>query len=380
LVNKTAYVQTSDQWFSITDQLNLGMRMVELDTHWVDDELRIAHCGGQHSVDVDNFLHAIEEFEALFGNVTWWDMETIGCDPSLSSIPVNEQRSLASAFEEILTWVQQPQNSQEFLVIFFDDQPDLLWWGKVPVLVSLIDEYFGDLVYTPADQHKGGWPILSDLVASGKRIVFNSGSDYGYSMSDNIFFKCGPELCNWTEPDVNWFTQLYPECTYLWNDTTLTRMNQGQILRPETSEIMYGFWSGGDAYLLNETTLPPLVQCNTNMPSPDNLSPDRMAAQIWSWAKGVVPDGSGSMCSAERSSDGRWELVSCTPTKLPAACKKNGQGPLSYIWVLTSPVTHDALSCPSGYTFACPSSGYENQVVRALITTSGATHAWINTP
>lgn len=28
-------VETNDQWFSLTDQLNMGVRLLELDVHWV---------------------------------------------------------------------------------------------------------------------------------------------------------------------------------------------------------------------------------------------------------------------------------------------------------------------------------------------------------
>ena len=34
-LDKSAYVQTNDQWLSLTDQLRLGVRMVELDTHYI---------------------------------------------------------------------------------------------------------------------------------------------------------------------------------------------------------------------------------------------------------------------------------------------------------------------------------------------------------
>jgi hypothetical protein len=29
-------LRTSDQYLSLTDQLNLGVRVIELDTHWVE--------------------------------------------------------------------------------------------------------------------------------------------------------------------------------------------------------------------------------------------------------------------------------------------------------------------------------------------------------
>ena len=41
-----ARVRTSDQYFSLTDQLRLGVRFIEIDVHWVDNDLRVAHCGG----------------------------------------------------------------------------------------------------------------------------------------------------------------------------------------------------------------------------------------------------------------------------------------------------------------------------------------------
>lgn len=50
----------------------------------------------------------------------------MGCNPSLSSIPADMQRSLESAFQEITSWMQKPENQNEFLVLFFDDQPDLV--------------------------------------------------------------------------------------------------------------------------------------------------------------------------------------------------------------------------------------------------------------
>ena len=36
-----AYLQTNNQYLSLTDQLNLGVRIVELDTHFFDVRL---HC------------------------------------------------------------------------------------------------------------------------------------------------------------------------------------------------------------------------------------------------------------------------------------------------------------------------------------------------
>jgi hypothetical protein len=41
-------VYIANQEFSLTDQLNMGLRHLELDTHWWKKEVRICHAGGVH--------------------------------------------------------------------------------------------------------------------------------------------------------------------------------------------------------------------------------------------------------------------------------------------------------------------------------------------
>ena len=54
----------------------------------------------------------------------------MGCDPSLSSIPVRDQRSFAGALAEVAAWLAEPQRSREVLLVYLDDQPDLLDWVR----------------------------------------------------------------------------------------------------------------------------------------------------------------------------------------------------------------------------------------------------------
>ena len=55
-------------------------------------------------------------------------MVQVGCDPSLSSIPVLAQRSFADALAELAAWLARPENQREFLLVFLDDQPDIKAW------------------------------------------------------------------------------------------------------------------------------------------------------------------------------------------------------------------------------------------------------------
>lgn len=62
----------------------------------------------------------------------------------------------------------------------------------VPVLLNLTLSVFPvESIWTPPELvlHGGTWPSMNELVASGKRVMFVSGADYGLAMSELIFTK-----------------------------------------------------------------------------------------------------------------------------------------------------------------------------------------------
>ena len=125
-------IRTNDQYFSLTDQLNMGVRMVEIDTHYVLGSLRVAHCGGLHVDALDKLVEALNYVAKTLGYDVRWDTETVGCNPSLSSIPADYQRLFVDALLEIKSWMDDPRNGREFLIIYLDDEPDLLGGCAVP--------------------------------------------------------------------------------------------------------------------------------------------------------------------------------------------------------------------------------------------------------
>lgn len=146
------HVHTNDQLFSLTDQLHMGVRFIELDVHWFDNDLRIAHCGGFSSKLLDGLIDAFNKIAKMLGSDIQWDSSTIGCKPSLSSIPAKEQRSLKEALKEIADWLHAPEHKDEFLMIFFDDETDLKKWKKVATLLDYIKQYFPqDEILVPTD-------------------------------------------------------------------------------------------------------------------------------------------------------------------------------------------------------------------------------------
>ncbi|KAK9810142.1 hypothetical protein WJX72_005510 [[Myrmecia] bisecta] len=415
-VASDAVLQTNNQWLSLTDQMNLGVRVLELDVHWVDGLLRIAHCGGLHS-GLDALIQAVNIVAKLLGHPIHWDTETVGCNPSLSSIPVDEQRSVADALQEVADWLAQPANKDELMVLFFDDQQDLYDWGFVPRLMSRIQEAFPlEIIFRPAELAAldGQWPTTEHLLAQGKRIILVSGTDYGSAMTSLIFSR-GAATCDWDEPSLaSWVGE--PDCiadpvdiSHPAGDTM-----EGQLFRMVTCELQYGpfncdfNWLATNEPLLNELTLPSVARCGLNMPSPDLLTPERVASAIWSWASGepmateealaadldpvaarwlpswlrklirgvrqLLPwhaRDAPALCAFVSAADGRWRPADCS-LPLPTACRAAAtQG-----WHL-SVGPHG--QCPDGFAFELPHHARENTQLQAALNASqlGVQGAWL---
>lgn len=368
-------LRTNNQYLSLTDQLNLGVRSIELDTHWVGGELRIAHCGGLHVGPLNKLISALNLVAKLLHQDIRWDTETMGCSPSLSSIPAMKQRPLNEALLEIKDWMDLTENAEEFLIVYFDDQPDLGKWGVAAHLQASIDRiYSREGLFTTDDLEEyrkrrnnynndsSDWPTIRQMVKAGKKMLFVSGSDYGREMKPLIFPRKGGDLlCNWSEAPLSSVAGV-PECIV--DDygsgrseggrgggdsslpsvitTPANGMFDGNLLRVATCELEYGplncdfVWKGSNYPYFDETTLPPVLGCGLNLPAVDLLTPTRAAAAVWTWAPGhpytttsQATGGGDASCAVVLVSDGRWRAVTCPggggggqPPVYPSACRQ----------------------------------------------------------
>ena len=371
-------IRTNDQYFSLTDQLNMGVRMVELDTHYVLGELRIAHCGGLHLDALNKLVEALNYVAKTLGFDVRWDTETVGCNPSLSSIPAASQRLLRDALGEIKAWMDEARNVREFLIVYLDDEPDLLDWGVVPELVAAVRDAFpDDRVFKPPDRAAAaspdaGWPTMGELLDAGFRVMFVSSSDYGTEMEPYVFARGA--VCNWQEPSLADIDASSCAGT--------ARFPDGTLLRTPSCEIQYGplncdfAMRNENSPVLDEASLPGVLACGLNVPAPDLLTPQRAAAAVWTWAPGYPPShptGCDDVAYVA-ASDGRWRTAtsgaSCADlVRLPLACRVL-ESPLSRpSWLLVeSPGV-----CPNGTVGGPPRYPRENL---ALVTKvrSGSHH------
>eukprot|EP00892_Ulva_mutabilis_P001819 jgi/Ulvmu1/11638/UM008_0042.1 len=284
-------LRTNNQWLSVTDQLNLGVRVVEVDTHWFEGGLRAAHCGGLHAKALNQFIGLLNSISKLTGNRIRWDTETIGCSPSLSSIPVRDQRLVSAVLQEIVAWLRVPANADEFLIIFFDDEKDIVKWGKVANLLQLIRDAFPrGWLYTPVDKKRAGahtWPSIAEIRASGARLVLVNRRDYGAAADELIFRK--EHVCGWFEPAL-WELEAPPGCSTIFKhhshpqDGGFSRINDCQLVYGPLNCNFMPRSSADRRQQFSPATIQSTAMCGWNCISPDWLTPDLAHSTIWSWA------------------------------------------------------------------------------------------------
>lgn len=224
--------------------------------------------------------------------------------------------------------------------------------------------------------------MFQDLVDAGKRVVFMSGADYSPEGDELLFVK--ESICDWQEPPLPFAP--FPSCRF--QHSNIGPLDESKtIFRPETSEIEYGFLNadgqiGKNKYLLDETSLPPLVDCGVNIPSPDNITPKRMESTIWALKRGDTLEK--GKCVAITRAGASWKSVDCDAPNMVAACVDPDR---SNDWRLSTTQAVEAKSVEAckqlsdeKVAYGVPASGYENKLVFSLLSLAPASVAgvWIN--
>lgn len=249
----------------------------------------------------------------------------------------------------------------------------------VPLLLRHIEDVFPrERIFSPVERTLyDGWPSVAHLLGEGFRLLFVSSSDYREEM-ESLIFPRGAAVCNWFEPSLQKIDTKGPECS-IHTKMGPRGFQTGSLIRTPSCEIQYGplncdfVWKNKNSPILDESTLPRVIDCGMNVPSPDLLTPERAAAFIWTWAPGYprtedgyLPVLGNDTCVYVSSSDGRWRSAPCTDLDdLPYACKLQRSPREQTIWILDS-----SGSCSPMTTFDVPRHPKENvALVRVLANT-----------
>ena len=326
----------SNQKLPIGEQLQLGIRSLELDVHWFPS----ARAGGFAPV----VCHATGEHG--------------GC---------SVEKTLAEVLTEIHGWLRE--NPDQVLLLYLEDHLDAQEGHDAAAAV--LEQELGPAIYRPP-AGGGCAPTPLDLRrnevrSTGAQVVIVSDCGEGaawpaqvWSFSDHVetrprgyrdFPDCGPDFDRATYDN---------EMVRYFEDSTKVTAG-GSVVGATTRD---------DG--ITPATAAAMARCGVDLLGLDQLAvgDPRLDALVWSWAPGEP--GSGD-CAVQRA-DARWEAEACRG-RHPAACRADGS------WRLTPRAesrSNAARACAAeSAVFAAPRTGYEGQLLRVAMEAVGASQVWL---
>jgi hypothetical protein len=352
----TASHTDSNQQLTLSEQLRIDVRSLELDVHWFPS----ARAGGAYAPVV---CHAQGAAQMHAGCTT--------------------ERLLSERLTEIDAWLRA--HDDQVLLLYVEDNVDTAA-GYSPTAQALADGLRGDdgksLIYKPPS---GGscsdLPLnvtRDDVLAAGRQVVIVSGCGQGSTWRGLVFnwnpveveernhgYRAEP-VCD-QDPDgdgkpafgrnvyASKLVRYYEDSTWL----TQVASNAGQAstddgIGPEAARRM--------------------SRCGVDLLGFDQILPKdgRLDAVAWSWAPDE-PSRAGS-CTIQRG-DGRWIARRCTKRQQAACRRTDGR------WVVTlASVTADAATAACRQLSAKPSvprTGAQNETLRDAVRAAGASGVWL---
>lgn len=327
----------SNQQLTLTDQLRIDMRALEIDVHWFPS----ARAGGAYAPVV---CHA--------GAVSEHD----GC----STEPL-----LGPVLDQVAAWLRGHRD--QVLLLYIEDHLD----SGYDTAAATVKRSLGSLVYPTGSSSGTSVELPASLtrdkvLASGHQVVLvsNSHSGGGAAWRSQVF-----TWNNHREETPHGF-QAFPACGPDFKrsdyDTRLIRYYEDSTW---LSAGQGAATNSPDGEGLSPADVRQMVRCGVDLFGFDQIQPGdgRLDAAVWSWAE---DQPAGGRC-AYQATTGRWYSSGCNKTR-PAACRTSGGS-----WFVTDPVaeTDAAAACSAGGgDFTAPRTGYENELAKAV----AAGHAtWI---
>lgn len=324
----------SNQQLTLTEQLRLDIRSLEVDVHWTYSP----RAGGQKAAVVCH-----------------------GRPPGEMNAGCTSERLLGERLAEVDEWLEA--NPDEVLLLYLEDAI------KDPVGYQAagkqLEQLFEGQLYAG---EPGCQPLPLSLTrdavrAAGKQVVIVSDCGSGawagavYSWKGNVSSEGQP---------VGWEGAEGPACP---SPGAPTDYATKLVRFYEDSTWLYTSPAGGNADRLTPATVRKMVACGVDLFGFDQLLPfdGRLEALVWSWAPNDPQEG----CAAQ-AADSRWYSRRCVQ-KLPPACITAGR-----TWtVLAAAVKHKAAAAAceaAGLELGTPRTGEENAALRAA---AGERTVWL---
>ncbi len=349
-VGDTVSAGDPNQQITIVEQLNLGVRSIELDIHW------FTRPGSSGKAVV--VCHARGASEGHAGCTT---------EPTLDQV-----------LDPIIAWLRDPANADQAINIHLQDELENA--TGYDAAAAILQQKLGTLLFRPSPPAAGGCSALpfdlsrDDVRAAGAQVVLVSdcgpGSDW-----PTVIFDWG-EAHEEGRPlgyrDYNDCDQELPRAIY-----------KQKMIRyfEDSTRLTEGIAQGGGAERRDRITpevAASMARCGVDLIDLDQLVPEdpRFEALVWSWAAGQPARG---RCAVQRISQalpfGRWRSKRCG-NELPVACRKS-----SGKWMVSvAPVGAAAAraACKRrNATHAVPRTGFEVQRLRQRMERKRISSVWL---
>jgi hypothetical protein len=333
----------SNQQLSLSQQLDIDIRALELDTHWLP---RLNAAGGTVVI-----CHGLDYSQANFGCTL---------EPPLTSVlPELDRWLLAHPSQVILLYLDNnfgPPAAYAETVRDLDKglrRPDGTSLIFRPAHAAITSRGCADL---PLDISR------AQIRASGRQVIIVANCRSGWSSDvfawdrDHVESGSTPKFQPFPRCDASYSPAVYAtNIVRYYEDSTFVSAATSPTETPSDYE----------ANALTPAKVSAMTGCGVNLFGFDQILPDdgRLAATAWSWAPGQ-PDRAAGRCTVERS-DGRWTTSSCNGSR-PAACAT-----ATGAWILSAPTSFSLASaaCNAAHaSFDLPRSGGQNSRLHSVLT------------
>jgi hypothetical protein len=334
----------SNQQLSLTEQLDIDVRSLELDIHWNPSPRR----GGAPAPVV---CHARPRGE-----------QNAGC---------TSERLFDEVLADVAGWLKQ--HPDQVLLLYLEDaiEDDAGYAEVQQELANQLKRGDQSMIYRPRPAGQAACENLplgasrQDVLDAGAQVVIVGDCTAGWKST--VFGWKGNTS---SETGSSGGYRDYPACAPLDRPGGFSRQTY------DTKLVRYFEDSTWIATAIEPTSPPSdedrltpekvrrMTRCGVDLLGMDQLLPDdgRLEALVWSWARDEPRAGAGE-CAVQRP-DGRWVNRPCGGERR-AACRLEGGG-----WSLTSTAVAyeetEAACASDEATFDLPRTGYENSRLRDL--------------
>lgn len=346
--------QDPNQIYSISDQLNMDVRQIELDLHWFPSAYGSVQTGGNW--------------------VTLCHGETQSVGVTNVQIGCSIDRPVQDGFKEVADWMTAHPHA--FVILYLENQLQDSVQAHT-IAGNEIKKYFGKyLVPVPAGKPCSNAPFndsQSSLLKKGQRLLIVGNCSVGANTSwGSVVHERGPMWNENGTPTSYTSADCAADTAAHIAGTSFRRVYEDQTFLSDVEGI--NPTKPDPSRPMDNADITKLVDCGVNLVGFDQYSPNdgRIAATVWSWA---VNQPAEHGCGYQ-GGDTHFRVASCSSAK-PYGCVTN-----SYTWHTTAkagPSSGGAAECAKefrGSSYATPVNGLENS---RLAKSKGHTaNVWVN--